>query len=733
MKPYLAQISTSLRLTFRDRGVIFFNYAFPLVFFFMFASLYHAERGGAIAQVLTMVFTIGILGSGFFGAGIRSVVEREQNILRRFKVAPISAGPIMAASIIGGLINYLPSALLMFVLAHKLYGMDVPQRWLSLAIFLSLGVVAFRCLGLIVASVVNSMQESQILIQILYLPMLMLSGATIPLTILPAWVQIAAHFLPATYMTSGLQSILIRNESLGQNAYAALALLLAGVLAFFISLKLFRWEKDEKLKPSSKLWIVAVLAPFLILGTYQGYSRESVTKSLILERANRRNRTLLIRNARIFIGNGPVIESGGVLIRNGKIAEVYNGNTPDPAAVKADVLEAAGKTLLPGLIDVHVHLGAPGGFYDSATPIKPDKVIPRELAAYLYSGVTTVKSVGDPLDQVLKLRAALASGQRLGAELLLCGPMFTTAGGHGTEYFKSLPEAARKAVEQQTLRMPATPEEARSQVAQLKRDGVDGIKAILESGQAGMLFNRLDVQILRAIAEESNRQVLPIVTHTGDARDVADALASGTNGIEHGSARDRIPDELFAQMKAHQVAYDPTLAVLDGMQSLLAGSTEPLDRPLVQQVGPADLIRSSKQFLASDRGTQMKVGLRNLGFTLGQGQQNLLAAWRAGVMLVTGSDSGNPLVIHGPAIHRELQLWVEAGIPIPVALQAATYNAARLLRIDQRTGLVQKGMEANLLLVDGNPLQNIKQTESIQRVIFKGERIDRPDLFESHE
>src|SRR5205085_2112778 len=159
MRAYLAQTAMSLKLTFRDKGVIFFNYAFPLVFFFMFAGLYKAERGGAMVQVLTMVFTIGVLGSGFFGAGIRAVVEREQNILRRFKVAPISAGPILVASLIGGLVSYLPSALLMVFLAHRLYGMEIPQRWLSLLLFIVLGVVAFRALGLIVASVVNSMQE----------------------------------------------------------------------------------------------------------------------------------------------------------------------------------------------------------------------------------------------------------------------------------------------------------------------------------------------------------------------------------------------------------------------------------------------------------------------------------------------------------------------------------------------------------------------------------------------
>ena len=84
----------------------------------------------------------------------------------------------------------------------------------------------------------------------------------------------------------------------------------------------------------------------------------------------------------------------------------------------------------------------------------------------------------------------------------------------------------------------------------------------------------------------------------------------------------------------------------------------------------------------------------------------------------------------GPGIHRELQLWVEAGIPPAIALQAATYNAARLLRADQRIGLIRKGYEASLLLVDGNPLQDISATERISTVFFKGERVNRADLFD---
>jgi imidazolonepropionase-like amidohydrolase len=103
---------------------------------------------------------------------------------------------------------------------------------------------------------------------------------------------------------------------------------------------------------------------------------------------------------------------------------------------------------------------------------------------------------------------------------------------------------------------------------------------------------------------------------------------------------------------------------------------------------------------------------------------------RAGVLLVTGTDSGNPGIVHGPGVHRELQLWVEAGIPAAVALQAATYNGAQLLRAADRMGLIRKGFQANLLLIDGNPLKDISVTERISMVMFKGERVDRSELFD---
>lgn len=730
MRAYWAQISINLKLTFRDRTALFFNYLFPLIFFFMFGQLMHAERGGASTEVVNMVLTIGILGSGFFGAGIRAVMDREQNILRRFKVAPITAAPILVSSLVTGLVHYLPVAVLTIVMAHFFYGMPWPDHLVSLFLFLTLGVLAFRSLGMIIAAVANSMQESQIIIQLLYFPMLLLSGATIPMSILPTWVQLLAQFLPATHLATGLEAILTGKESILQNGMAVLALLMTTALATFLGVKLFRWEKEEKMRGSAKLWLLAVLAPFLLIGGYQLYSRDNVAKVKVLARDLRRNHTVLLRDVRIFVGDGGVIENGAVLIRNGKIAEIYRGQAPDPQTLKAEAVEGAGKTLLPGLIDVHAHLAAPGGFFEKAADYQPEKTIPHALAAYLYSGVTAVKSCGDPLDTLLAERAQFSSGEKLGAELFLVGPMFTAEGGHGTEYTREVPQQYRKMMEQQIVRLPKTAEEARRQVDELKRRGVDGIKAILEAGEPGMLFNRMDVSILKAIAGEARADGLPIVCHTGNAQDVADALDAGVNGIEHGSFRDAIPGSTFERMKRLGVTYDPTLVVMEAFSDLAAGKTDPLDRSLVQQVAPPGLLPFTKSYLESEKGAAMREGFRHLTMTLDQGRENLLRAWKNGVTPVTGSDSGNPLVIHGPAIHRELQLWVAAGIPPAVALRAATYNAARLLGADRRIGLIRKGYDATLLLVDGNPLRDISVTERISQIYFKGERVRRVELFD---
>ena len=721
MRAYLALMRIDLKLALRDRSVLFFNYLFPLIFFFAFAEMMGATRGVGVTNVVTMVLTIGILGNGLWGAGMRAVQEREMNILRRFKVTPISPAPILIASMVTGWLIYLPAVVLICGLAHSIYGMPLPENLFSLFALITLGVFAFRSIGLILASIVNSTQESTIGIQLLYMPMLFLSGATFPTVMLPAWAQIVGQFLPATYLVTGFQSVFLRKETLAQNWQAAAALILTMALATFISVQIFRWEKGEKLRPAAKLWVLAVLSPFVVMGCYQAYSKEHKHKANLLWRELMRSDTFLIHGARIFVGSGEVIESGAVLVKNGKIQEVYKGAGPDTGQLKADVIEAAGKTLLPGLIDVHVHLGATGGSYDSPAAYDPSNDMRRKLAAYLYSGVTAVRSVGDFLDKSLEARAAMASGERLGAELFACGPMFTAEGGHGTEYIQYMPEFLRAQAREQMVRIPKSTDEARQQVRALKQAGADCVKAILEAGWPGRPFPRLDTALLKAIGEEAHAQNLPLLVHTDNSRDVADALDAGAAGIEHGSFGEEIPDALFARMARAGVTYDPTLSVVNVLSLPAAGRLQLLNRSLLQQVGPRDLIESTKRSLENSK--PVTTGLET-------GQKNLLRAYRAGVMLVTGGDAGNLLVIHGPTVQQELALWVQSGIPATSALQAATYNAARALRADNRIGAIEAGRDANLLLVDGDPFSDISATERISLVVFKGERIRRASLFD---
>lgn len=279
MRAYLELIKIDLKLAMRLRAVIFFNYLFPLIFFFTFAALFRASSSrDSITQVMTMSVALGVLGNGLFGAGMRAIQEREMNILRRYKVTPITARPLLVASMVTGWIIFIPYIVVLLTLAHYRYNMPWPARMGELLVFISLGLVAFRSIGLVIASVANNMQEGTILIQLLYFPMLFLSGATIPLNVFPASLATISKFIPATYLVTGVTNIMRLNQRLTDNLPAIGALLITAVVGSIVGIKLFRWEKEEKIPGTAKLWVAAVLLPFLIMGVWQWVHKESPTK-----------------------------------------------------------------------------------------------------------------------------------------------------------------------------------------------------------------------------------------------------------------------------------------------------------------------------------------------------------------------------------------------------------------------------------------------------------------------
>jgi imidazolonepropionase-like amidohydrolase len=194
--------------------------------------------------------------------------------------------------------------------------------------------------------------------------------------------------------------------------------------------------------------------------------------------------------------------------------------------------------------------------------------------------------------------------------------------------------------------------------------------------------------------------------------------------------RQAIPDADFNLMAKGGIAYNPTLSVGAAFADFAQGRLDVLNRSLVLQAVPRELVAGTRKMMESAEIVKARESIGKYPANNGIAADNLRRAFNAGVPLVTGSDAGNPLVFHGPTVQQELELWVAAGIPPAVALQAATLNAARVLKADQRFGSIEKGKEASLLIVDGNPLQDIHATESISFVLFKGERINRAELFQ---
>src|ERR1041385_7510745 len=227
MKTYLAIIAMDIRLALRLRAVIFFNYLFPLIFFFTFASILHRSPGQMVF-VVKMSVTLGVLGSGFFGAGIRAIQERELGILRRYKVTPITPAPLLVGSMITGWVIFIPYIVLLLLMAHFIYAMPLPLHFFELLVFISLGLIAFRALGLVIASVANTMQEGTILVQLFYFPMLLLSGATFPAEKFPKVMRIIHDFVPATYLVKGMQNIMLRGQGVleRENLGAAVVMVL---------------------------------------------------------------------------------------------------------------------------------------------------------------------------------------------------------------------------------------------------------------------------------------------------------------------------------------------------------------------------------------------------------------------------------------------------------------------------------------------------------------------------
>jgi ABC-2 type transport system permease protein len=260
-----------MRLAMRNRAFLFFSLIMPLAFLFGYAELFRRAGPEAMPYVLAMVFALTVMGS-FWGLSVQLVTFREQGILRRFRVTPVGASAMLGSSLISNYILTLPTLAIEFYISRSLFHMAGLGDLLSVFILGTLGTVTFASLGLIVASVTNTMQETQIINQIIWFAFLFVSGATIPLPMLPKMVQQVAVYLPATYLVSGLQRAMIDHTNLLDLGSYLASLGGCALIAFIISAQLFRWEPETKIPRRAKLWALAAVVPFLLLGVWENFN-----------------------------------------------------------------------------------------------------------------------------------------------------------------------------------------------------------------------------------------------------------------------------------------------------------------------------------------------------------------------------------------------------------------------------------------------------------------------------
>jgi len=202
------------------------------------------------------------------------VMFREQGILRRFHITPVTATDMLASSIFANYVLTIPTVVIELLFAHFIFHVNTFGDPLSLLVLVTVGTISFASLGLVVASITNTMQETQVLNQLIWLPLIFLSGATLPMGYLPTTAQNVSVFLPATYLVSGLQNAMFLSFSVEKIMVQIVALAFWAVLSFFIATQLFRWEPEVKVPRRAKLWALATVLPFFFLGLWESHNRE---------------------------------------------------------------------------------------------------------------------------------------------------------------------------------------------------------------------------------------------------------------------------------------------------------------------------------------------------------------------------------------------------------------------------------------------------------------------------
>lgn len=262
-----------VKLSYRIKIAFFFMFVMPMGFFFIYNGLFARGNPQLVAALMGPLISLSVISSGLMGLGMQIVMMRERDMLRRYHLAPITALEMIVSRLLANYLLFLPLVVFQFALAIWLYHMPVHGSLFGLWLVFTLGYMALGGIGLIVAGVINTMQEAQAVNNILFFALLFLTGSTVPLYQLPRFVQHLSLFLPPTLMVVASQAMMLGGQGLGQHWPEIIGLVLSFIASLGLAAPLFRWEKEQKVSRRSRLQALLALTPLLIVGIWLNSSR----------------------------------------------------------------------------------------------------------------------------------------------------------------------------------------------------------------------------------------------------------------------------------------------------------------------------------------------------------------------------------------------------------------------------------------------------------------------------